>query len=235
MPSYGHVDLTPLIERLRSSAHPALEVVPDLGSPPSVALLAGSFDPLTVGHEALSREAARRAGAVVLAWSVRALPKEGTAPPPLLPEMDRVAVLERFCAQRPGHAVGLASHGLLAEQVAAAAERFPGAELSLVMGSDKALQLLDPKWYTDRDPALRSLFGHARVLYAERSGEVGAVRAALSRPENHAWRDRFELLEVPPRVASVSSRRVRELVAGGEDVRELVPPESWDVIRRAAG
>src|SRR5919197_4535193 len=106
MPSYGHVDLAPLIERLGSSAHPALEVVPDLGSPPSVALLAGSFDPLTIGHEALSREAARRAGAVLLVWAVRSLPKEGTAPPPLLSGMDRVAILERFCAQRSGHAVG---------------------------------------------------------------------------------------------------------------------------------
>ena len=235
MPSYGHVDLTPLIERLGSSAHPALEVVPEIGSPPSVALLAGSFDPLTIGHEALSREAARRAGAVLLVWSARSLPKEGTAPPPLLSDMDRVEVLERFCAQRPGHAVGLASHGLLAEHVAAAAERFPGTELSLVMGSDKALQLLDPKWYTDRDAALRSLFRHARVLYAQRSGQVGAVRTALSRPENRAWRDRFELLDIPSQIASVSSRGVRELLAGGEDIRELVPPESWDVIRRAAG
>jgi nicotinamide-nucleotide adenylyltransferase len=229
------VDLSPVIERLRSSAKLALEVVPELGSRRSVALLSGSFDPLTVGHEALAREGARRAGTVIMVYSVRSLPKEGTGPPPLLTERERLDALERFCARRPGHALGLASHGLLAEQVTAAAERFPAAELSLVMGSDKALQLLDPGWYEDRDAALRSLFLHARVLYAERSGQGGGVRAALSRPANRPWRDRFELLSVPPEIASVSSRRVRELMARGDDVRALVPPESWEVLRQAAG
>src|SRR5919204_316767 len=108
MPSYGHVELAPLMDRLRSSPHPALEVVPDLGSPRTVALLAGSFDPLTIGHEALAREGARRAGAVVLVYSVRSLPKEGSGPPPMLADEERVRVLQRFCHRRPGHAVGLA-------------------------------------------------------------------------------------------------------------------------------
>ena len=235
MPSYEHVELAPLMDRLRSSPHPALEVVPDLGSPRAVALLAGSFDPLTVGHEALAREAAPRAGAIVLVYSVRTLPKEGTVAPPLLGEEERLRVLERFCARRPGHAVGLASHGFLAEQVEAATERFPAVELVLVMGSDKALQLLDPKWYPDRDAVLRPLFERARVLYAERSGQVGAVETALARSANRGWRDRFELMSIPPEIASISSRRVRELVARGDDVRALVPSESWELLRGAAG
>jgi nicotinic acid mononucleotide adenylyltransferase len=235
MPSYGHVDLAPLRDRLRSSPHPALEVVPDLGSPRAVALLAGSFDPLTVGHEALAREATTRAGTVVLVYSIRTLPKEGAGAPSLLGEEERLRVLERFCVRRPGHAIGLASHGLLAEQVEAATERFPAAELVLVMGSDKALQLLDPKWYQDREASLRSLFERARVLYAERSGQVGAVEAALARPANRGWRDRFELLSVPREIASISSRRVRKLVARGDDVRALVPFESWELLRGAAG
>jgi nicotinic acid mononucleotide adenylyltransferase len=207
-----------------------LEVVPDPGSPRAFAMLAGSFDPLTIGHEALAAAAVRRTGMAVLVYSVRTLPKEGDAPPPLLSEERRLDVLERFCSARPGHAIGLASHGLLPEHVQAVAERFPDAELVLVMGSDKALQLLDPKWYGDRNAVFADLFARARVLYAERAREQGAVQELLSRPDNRLWRERFELIAVPPKVASVSSRRVRELVARGEDVRELIPPEAWGAV-----
>src|SRR5439155_15160968 len=142
---------------------------------------------------------------------------------------------QRFCAARPGHAVGVASHGPLSEQVEAAAERFPEAELFLVMGSDKALQVLDPKWYADRDSVLHGLFRRARVLYADRAGQEGAVGELLVRPENRGWRDRFERLDVNPDVASVSSRRVRQLLRRGEDVRSIVPPEAWEAIRAAHG
>jgi nicotinic acid mononucleotide adenylyltransferase len=220
-----------LIVRVRSASDPVLEVVPDPGPAPAVALLAGSFDPLTVGHEALARAALSRSTVVALVYSLGTLPKEGAGPPPLLPERARLRVLERFCATRRGHFVGLASHGLLSEQAEAAAERFPGAKLFLVMGSDKVLQLLDPKWYADRDAALHALFLRAHVLYAERAGQGGAVRDELSRPENRGWRGSFERMDVAPGIAAVSSRRVRELLRRGGDARSLLPHESWEAVR----
>src|SRR5438552_1724916 len=90
-------------------------------------MLAGSFDPLTVAHEALAARALGRADLVALVFSLRTLPKDEPAPPPLLPVEARIKILQRFCAARPGHAVGVASHGLLSEQVEAGAERFPEA------------------------------------------------------------------------------------------------------------
>ena len=222
-----------MLERVRSAAGPVLEVVPDPGRVDEIALLAGSFDPITVGHEALAAAALRRVGAVVLVYSRRTLPKEGGAAPPLLDEEQRLEVLLSFCRNRPGHAVGVTSHGLLAEHVDAAVGRFPQARIALVAGSDKVLQLLDPKWYAAdrRDVVLDALFRRARMLYAERSGEEGAVEQALSLARNRAWRDRFErLAELPPSVAGVSSRRVREAVARGRDVRGLVPRETFEAL-----
>src|SRR5207237_3714278 len=140
-------------EAARGATRPRLDLVPDPGPMRTLALLAGSFDPITVAHEALSREAAVRVRLVALVYSVRTLPKEAPGPPPLLSEVARLEVLQRFCAARPGHVLGVASHGLLAEQADAAAARFPRTELWLVMGSDKVLQLLHPKWYGDRDAA----------------------------------------------------------------------------------
>jgi nicotinic acid mononucleotide adenylyltransferase len=220
-------------ELLRGAERPTLLVSGAVADPASVALLSGSFDPLTVAHAALAEAASDRADLVLLVYSVRTLPKEGPAPPPLLSEGDRLRSLEAFARDRPKVLPSLASHGLLAEQAEAARVRFPAARLFLVMGSDKALQLLDPKWYAGRDEVLGRLFGHAEVMYADRSGQEGAVGRALARPENVAWRSRFERLALRPEIAAVASREVRERLARGEDVTWLVPAEVHRFIGRA--
>src|SRR5439155_22771338 len=110
--------------------------------------------------------ALNHADLVLLVYSVRTLPKDEAVALPLLSEHQRLAVLEAFCEARPGIEPAICSHGLLAEQVDAAAARFPSSDLARIMGSDKVRQLLDPKWYEDREQALRFLFSRARVLYA---------------------------------------------------------------------
>jgi nicotinamide-nucleotide adenylyltransferase len=224
------------LAELRWAERPTLVVLPEPGPVARVALLPGSFDPLTVGHAALA-EAAHRDGAdlVVLLYSVRTLPKEGPAAPPLLPEEERVAALERYREGRGWLAVGLCSHGLLSEQVEAAARRFPSSELWVLAGSDKVVQLFDPRWYADRDRALAGLFGRAAVRYAVRAGDEGRVEELLARPENRRWEDRLAPLPVPPEVAGVSSRAVRERLRAGGDVRELVPPEVLPFLPGRAG
>jgi nicotinic acid mononucleotide adenylyltransferase len=225
----------PLIRQAERATRSVLLVTPEPGSPGTVALLPGSFDPITVAHAALADEVAARADLVVLVYAVRTLPKEGVGPPPLLSPEERLRILRRFSDARPGLTVGVASHGLLAEQVEAASDRFPRARVWLVMGSDKALQLLDPKWYRDRDASLSALFERAGVLYAERAGQEGAVEAALQRAENGAWRDLFELVDLDPAVAAISSRAVRERLLAGADVRRLVPEAAREAVAARAG
>jgi len=213
----------PLLEELRHAERPRLVVVPEpKAEPVSVALLAGSFDPLTVAHAAMAEAALHRVDLVLLVYSVRTLPKEGAPPASLLGEEERLVVLERFTANREfGLAVGLCSHGLIAEQVDAATSRFPDAALAVVLGSDKLLQLLDHRWYEDRDAMLDPMFSRARALYALRAGDEEAVQAALR--EHDRWLASIERLEISPRVAAVSSREVRDRIRRGEDVSELIP------------
>ncbi len=224
------MELRGALEELRAASRPLLLVVGGgaglrTARPGRVALLSGSFDPPTAGHLALAEAVVGRSDLVVLVYSVRTLPKEGVGPPPLLSEEERVGAIRRVARAHPGLAAGVCSHGLLADQAAAAADRFPGAELCLVMGSDKVVQLLDPRWYRDRDATLSALFARAGVIYAERAGHGGGLEALLERPENRRWRDRFERVELPPEVAAISSREVRERLRRGEDVSALVPPE----------
>ncbi|MDP8956636.1 MAG: hypothetical protein M3N24_06735 [Actinomycetota bacterium] len=220
------------LERLRRAEVPTLVVEPH--SQPavgSVALLSGSFDPMTVAHAALADAASRVVDLVLLVYSARTLPKEGGAPPSLLREMERLDVLERFCRRRHKTALALSSHGLLAEQVAAARTVFPTQPLFLVMGSDKVLQVLDPKWYEDRAATLDALFREASILYADRAGEERAVEAALKRPANAAWAGRFTRLDVAADVAAVSSRSVRTLLEAGKEVTGLVVEEARPYLR----
>ena len=214
-----------VVDELMAAAEPTLYLHPDLGRPSRLALLPGSFDPLTAAHAAVAEAAAARVDAVVFVLAVRALPKEGRVSEPLLSDRDRVSILDDYCRSRSRFAVGLCSHGLIAEQSCAARVRFPTSQLFLAVGSDKVLQLLDPKWYGDRERSLHELFTEAEVLYAPRAGEESAVEEALERPENAEWRGSFHVLHVPPEVATVSSGLVRELLREGQDVRHLVPPE----------
>jgi nicotinamide-nucleotide adenylyltransferase len=209
---------------VHSSKAPLLVVEPDPGPVERVALLPGSFDPITIAHAALAEAASSWADAIVLLYSVRTLAKEGEAPePPLLPEPERIRSLEAFSRLGSKTVAGLCSHGLLVDQVRAGEVRFPSADLRLVIGSDKLLQLLDPKWYEDRDAALGELFGRAAVMFAVREGDEEAVRAALADADNAGWKDRILALDVSPAVAAVSSRMVRSLIRQGSDVSHLVP------------
>jgi nicotinamide-nucleotide adenylyltransferase len=226
------------IEGLRTAGDPDLIVqpkpLPAGHEPGSVGLLAGSFDPMTLAHAALVQSGLRRVDLVVLVYAVRTLPKAAGAPPPLLDEGERIEALRRFCASHPGTALGLSSHGLLADQVAAAGRRFPRSELFVLMGSDKLLQLFDPGWYADRDAALGRLFESARVLVAVRSGDERAIAEAMARPDHARWAQSVSLLDVPPAVAALSSGEVRRRIREGGDVRQLVPAQVRDVLAHAA-
>jgi nicotinic acid mononucleotide adenylyltransferase len=225
-----------LTNELRLAEEPRLELLSELAEKPDrVGLLPGSYDPPTVAHVALAEAALHdHVDLVALVYSVRTLPKEGEAHPPLLNEAQRIEALVRIAAAHPGCAAGLISHGLLADQAAAARTRFPEADLFLVMGSDKLLQLLDPKWYRDRDATLASLFAQARALYAVRTGDAEAIGETLAAPQNDRWRSRFVPLGVPPQVAAVSAREVRARIRRGQEVRPLVPPEVHALVRPEA-
>lgn len=223
-----------LLETLRRAADPRLVVLGGLPvEPTAVTLVSSSFDPLTLGHVGLVEAAAFEGELVLLVYAARTLPKEGDPAPPLLAEADRLEVVQRFCATRSGLAAALCSHGLLVEQAEAARRRFPGARLTLAMGSDKALQLLDPRWYEDRDAELLRLVASADIRFAVRAGDRGRVEATLSSPENVRFVSAFHEVRLEPSVAAISARQVRELARRGEPFEHLVPPEAVPAIRLA--
>jgi nicotinic acid mononucleotide adenylyltransferase len=198
----------------------------------AIALLAGSFDPPTLAHLALAVAwRAETEGDVVLVYADRTLPKEPGAEPPLLEAAGRLEALRRLTAAHEGLHAARSSHGLLVDQAVAAHDRWPAAPLTVLLGSDKARQLVDPAWYDDRDEALGRLFAVATVRYAERAGDEGMIAATLARPENAPFRDRIAPIAVQGSVASVASSEVRRRIRSGRSVADLVPPEVLPLVR----
>lgn len=201
----------------------------------AVGILAGSFDPLTDAHLALA-SAARDGGgvgAVYFALSRHTVDKEARRRPT---DADRALMLRDWLRGRDDYGLLLFNRGLYADQAVAARAAFPEAgDLRFIVGFDKARQIFDPRYYADRDAALRALFGAVGLLVAPRA-EAGAdaLAALLDRPENRPFRHAVRALPLDPAHADASSTVVRAALRAGRPIDDLVPPESATFIRDLA-
>jgi nicotinic acid mononucleotide adenylyltransferase len=189
---------------------PRLEPV---GGPlPEVAragLLAGTFNPFTRAHAALA-VAGRRAGLdlVVLAMAPVSLAKEGLERAHPVDRLDWVAAWARRHAWA---AVAAASHPLLVD-MAEALGRATRGEVALLVGADKAAQLVEPRWYDDPAAALRRLDRAATLLVAERTGHPTPALGPRARP-----------LPTPAWVPERSATQARAAAARGLPLGDLLP------------
>ena len=189
---------------------PRLE--PVAGRLPAVAtagLLAGTFNPFTRAHAALA-VAGHRAGCqlVVLAMAPVSLAKEGLERAHPVDRLDWAAAWAR---RHPWAAVVAASHPLLVD-MAEALGRATGGEVALVLGTDKAAQLVEPHWYEDPAAALERLDRAASLLVAERAGHPALDLPLRAAPlPTAAW--------VPER----SATQAREAAARGLPLDDLLP------------
>jgi nicotinic acid mononucleotide adenylyltransferase len=198
------------LARAREAGPPRLEPV---GGPlPRVAsagLLAGTFNPFTRAHAALA-VAGHRAGCrlVVLAMAPVSLAKEGLERAHPVDRLDWAAAWAR---RHPWAAVAAASHPLLVD-MAEALGRATGGAVALLVGTDKAAQLVEPRWYDDPAAALARLERAATLLVAERAGHpVPDLPLRASTLPTPAW--------VPER----SATQAREAAARGLPLDDLLP------------
>ena len=176
-----------------------------------IAILPGSFNPLHQGHVALAAAAlaTNAANEVWLGLARVTVDKEQIAGTLL---EDRLVALRHFVQDQPRYGVLLFNRGLYVDQALAAHARWPDLDtLLFLVGYDKIVQIFDPRYYDDRDAALRKLFGLASFLVAPRDDATADDLAALlSRPENRPFAARVQSLPLPSAVAAVSSTGLRQ-------------------------
>ncbi len=89
---------------------------------------------------------------------------------------------------------------------------------------DKVLQIFDPRYYQDRDQALKGLFTEAQLIAANRGrwGE-NELNEFLSRKENQVYEDRVYPLTLPDGLKDLTSTDLRTRIAEGESVQNQLP------------
>lgn len=179
-----------------------------------VGLFAGSFNPLTRAHVALVNAALRSAGLDAVIWTcaVASVDKEQVERAALV---DRLAQMRAFVAGRRRDALVLLNRGLYVDEARTIrALLSPSADLLILVGYDKIVQIFDPRYYANRDVALHTLFSLADMLVAPRVDDgATTLDALLARPENHPFAAHVRYLDVPPTYARDSSTEARMLAA----------------------
>lgn len=195
-----------------------------------VGLFAGSFNPLTRAHLAVA-EAARQVAALdAVVWAISAvtIDKERVQRASI---PDRLAQLDAFARTTPADVAAIINRGLYVEEAEALRSRLAGDALVFsLVGFDKIVQIFDPRYYADRDGALRELFALAHILVAPRD-DLGADALAglLARPENREFAPSVQYVPVSPEHTHDSSSEARTLAAALppplRDLRRLLPSE----------
>lgn len=225
-----------LLDQLDPETEPKALIVP--GSPQprgTIIVFPGSFNPPTVAHLALLKQAREFAlhhaleGAtgsqtirLYAAVSRHIVDKEEVERPLLL---DRIILLHRVLQRRlPDTGVMLFNRGLYVEQAEAVHTSFPEVErLFFLIGFDKIVQILDPRYYDNRDAALNELFKLAELLVAPRGG-AGAEDLAdlLGQAQNQPFAQYIHVLPFDPAYRDISSTRIRQQV---DEYSDDVPEE----------
>jgi nicotinic acid mononucleotide adenylyltransferase len=204
------------LNQLQAETLPRALVV--TGSPQprdNILVFSGSFNPPTTAHLALLKQArqfARQHEPMLeyAAFSTHTTDKE-TVERPLL--LDRILLLRRILHARLPHAgIMLFNRGLYIEQAQAIHTSFPRVKrIFLLMGFDKIVQILDPRYYEDRDSVLSALFKLAVLLVAPRSNAGNQeLTALLQKPENQRFAGFIHMLPLDPAYRAISSTHIRQ-------------------------
>jgi nicotinate-nucleotide adenylyltransferase len=208
-------------------------------------ILGGTFNPVHQGHLLLAESFRERLGLdrVVLVPAGVPPHKPGAD---LAPALHRYAMVALAVAGHPALAVSdcevrRPGPSYSVDTVELLAGEHAGARLFFLMGADTFLDL--PTWKTPERLGAWAVLAVGRRTGSPFDPEAPAARAVLERLGQPGWRrvsptaaDTVhaaapgEVLLVEARSLPVSAREIRQLLAGGESVRYLVPLAVADYI-----
>jgi nicotinamide-nucleotide adenylyltransferase len=225
-----------LLKSLNPEARPWAIATPRSAVPRGdIIVFPGSFNPPTVAHLAMLRQArkfAHQQGGhwqIYAALSKQVVDKEAVERMTLL---DRVVLLERILKDEVRDAgILLLNRGLYVEQAQGIRAAFPSVKrLYFLLGFDKIVQILDPSYYADRDAALSELFHLARLLVTPRGADgESEIRKLLSQPENQSFAKYIQPLPLGEEYRNISSTQARQ---AQEESLNALPAQARDFVAR---
>jgi nicotinate-nucleotide adenylyltransferase len=186
-----------------------------------VGILASAFNPVTVAHMELARQAMRQyALDEVLFLLPRVLPHKTFTGATF---EQRLEMLAAALEGEAHFSIGSTDRGLFIEIARECRAVYgPEAEFFFLCGSDAADRVLH--WDYGCGPPFAAQLSEFQMLVAPRNGLPYAIPPA--------FRDRIHPLDLSPDLASCSSSAVREAIAAGRPWEHMVPPPVAAIIRR---
>jgi nicotinic acid mononucleotide adenylyltransferase len=209
-----------LLDRLDPQGEPEALIVPGSARPrDAVIVFTGSFNPPTTAHLAMLQEARRYARQhepthLYAAISKHTVDKESVERPLLL---DRIVLLQKLLRRRvPETGILLFNRGLYVDQAKAVQRSFPEVkQIFFLMGFDKIVQILDPRYYQDRDAALRDLFQRAELLVTPRGNDgQKELEDLIQQSQNRQFARYIHPLPLNRTYRDISSTQVRQRASG---------------------
>ena len=216
------------LQSLDNAAPPAacLLSTPPHPPPQRLGILCGSFNPLTLAHVVLAHHACRVFHLDQLLYTVAKVTVDKERVTGMGLE-DRLLLLLLHVEQQQHLGVTLVNRGLYFEQAQAFQSLFDKrVELFFIVGMDKLVQILDARYYQDREAALDQLFALTSLVVANR-GDMArrAFDELLQRPDNRPYQDAIHFLPLPESVADLSSTAIRKTVSEATNLSAHVPSE----------
>ncbi len=142
-----------------------------------------------------------------------------------LSQEDRMLLLSLITGELGWASVAAVNKGLYFEQARAFRSLLGNkARIFFVVGMDKVIQIFDPRYYQDRDKALKGLFTEVQLIAASR-GALGEneLKEFLSRKENQVYEDRVYPLTLSEGLKDLTSTDLRTRIATGVSVQDQLP------------
>lgn len=231
---YGRVSR--LLESLSPESLPWATCSPGSNKPSgNIIVFPGSFNPPTLAHIALLKQARNFARHQPGHWQIYAAISKHIVDKEIVERMtllDRIVLLEGILKDEMKHVgILLLNRGLYVEQAQGIRRAFPQVRgLYFLMGFDKIVQILDPHYYKDRESALWELFHLANLLVAPRGAtSENDLQALLARPENKPFAGYIHRLPLAAHYQTISSTQIRQ---AQEPLPGMLPTRAQDFITR---
>lgn len=192
-------------------------------------VLSGSFNPPTMAHIDLAARATKSFQLDHILFLISRITIDKPENEGLAIE-DRLLLLSLLALEVGWASVAVANRGLYFQQATALRSVLgKTGKIFFVVGMDKVAQILDPRYYENREEALVKLFIEARLIAASRGGSgENELRELLNRQENENYADRVYFLPMPDQMKGLASSVVRAGIERGDIPVDELP----DVVRR---
>lgn len=222
------------IQHIDDQSGAAIELIamtPYLCHATRIGIFSGSFNPPTMAHMALAQTVLDLAGLDVLLWTMSrvTVDKETVTKASLAM---RLVMMRTIALANPLTGVALVNRGLYTQQAEAFWQTFPTLKsLVIVVGFDKVAQIVDAKYYQDRERSLNALFSRAELWVAPRDNNTHRDLVGLmNKPENRQWSQRVHYLPLQPSLRTLSSTALRHAIKNGQPAPAGMPPEALALI-----